>query len=259
MDQKWIYMLIILVALFFYVAYFIRKNNRLNREESERRAKEPIIPVKEDVVELKEVAQKDEKPVIKPEPPIPFGFKCAWLAVKTSDRRKLEKCLEIKEVKEANWSMGLEVAYEKGGRLFFTPAMDNWVIMIGVSLPDAIKDRQKLTDLLIKLSKEFGEAQYFGTHRVTEYQAWVKAVNGNIVRAVAYSGERQAFSWVAGEPTKIEKELGLDYKVEDSAKGTPDTVPSEMHVHQVSMDWSIDTFFENKTFSATNGIIGRLK
>ncbi|WP_169744615.1 hypothetical protein [Paenibacillus stellifer] len=39
------------------------------------------------------------------------------------------------------------------------------------------------------LSETFGEACYFGSHRIVDYYAWAKAKDGNISRGFGYLGE----------------------------------------------------------------------
>ncbi|MCF6174993.1 MAG: hypothetical protein L3J71_04460 [Victivallaceae bacterium] len=78
---------------------------------------------------------------------------------------------------------------------------------MGLPTGDSQKSIEKLENLLNKLSSEFGEAQFFGTHRVVEYHNWIKSVNGKIERIYAYIGESGENIKVYGEPT--ESEIGL--------------------------------------------------
>ena len=68
---------------------------------------------------------------------------------------------------------------------------------------------QELEILLNKLSLEFGEAQFFGNHRVVEYHNWMKSINGKTERIYAYIGERGENIKVFGNPSEIEKDLNL--------------------------------------------------
>ena len=95
--------------------------------------------------------------------------------------------------------------------MFITPPIDNWTLGVGMRLPtgDSKESIEQVSDLLKSLSKQFGEAQFFCTHRVVEYHCWIKSTNGQIDRIYSYLGERGANIEIQGEPTEIEKKYKL--------------------------------------------------
>ena len=67
----------------------------------------------------------------------------------------------------------------------------------------------ELENLLNALSAEFGEAQFFGTHRIVEFHCWMKSTNGKMKRIYSYVGESMENIKVFGEPTKAEEGMKL--------------------------------------------------
>ena len=141
--------------------------------------------------------------------PIDFGYKIVWIAVKTNDKQKLAKILNLKNNKLSNWKSGIENAYENS--VYITPQIGEWTLAVGMKLisGDSKESIEELEILLNKLSLEFGEAQFFGTHRVVEYHNWMKSVNGKTERIYAYIGESGENIKVFGNPSEIEKDLNL--------------------------------------------------
>lgn len=100
--------------------------------------------------------------------------------------------------------------------------MDGWSFIISRSLPYAEHDGQiqLLKDILTSLSREFGEAQYFGTYRVVGYDGWMKAANGRLERAYAVVDGGNTI--VEGEPTPVEKGYNLINTFSQEADDDPD-------------------------------------
>lgn len=178
------------------------------------------------------------------------------------------KSLGLTEIRDSNWSTGLEVANDTNGEVFVTSPLDEWVLVIGLSLPDSGDSERpdKITPILKNLSREFGEAQYFGSHRVVDFYAWAKSKDGEIVREYAYCGEKGETTWDIGEKTKEEIQLGINFFNENSPEALEDgywertdlTYPDEESVLGISRLWSIDTTFESKSYLPNNGIIGKI-
>ncbi|MBO8170903.1 MAG: hypothetical protein H0Z33_03320 [Bacillaceae bacterium] len=186
---------------------------------------------------------------VEPETPHPFGYKCSWLAIKTSDPKQVIQKLNLGNVREANWSQGLEAAYEMDGEVFVSPVLDEWVLVIGQSLPTAGDEGHpdEITPLIQDLGSQFEEVHYFSTHRVVEYHAWARVQNGEIVRAYAYLGESGETIWDKGDVTEAEKELDI-----------PGDYPDEEDVLRLAAKWSVDPAFEEATYDSGIGWIGEL-
>lgn len=214
---------------------------------------------------------KEDAKIIKnnePEKPKGFGYKCSWLAIKTEDIDKIIRVLDLKNVYISNWTNGLSAAHNFEKEVFISPQLGEWTLVIGNSLPSAEEDTSKdiVITMLKSLSKEFKEVQYFSTHRVVEYHAWAKAIDGEIKRAYCYIGEIAITRWNIGKKTEDEIELGFDFfdenlpeAIEDSYWERDDlTYPYEETVMQISKRWSIDTSFENSTYEKGLGKIGKI-
>ncbi|MFX4260916.1 hypothetical protein ACOBQJ_01820 [Pelotomaculum propionicicum] len=204
----------------------------------------------------------------KPEKPEPFGYNCAWLAIKTQDIDKVAKALELKNIRVANWTDGVEAWDEFNGEVFVSPPLGDWTIVIGISLPDMGDSRHpdKLTPLILKLSNVFDEVQYFGTQRTSEYHAWAKARNGVLIRAYAYVGDCGQTACNVGEKTIEEKKLGFNFFNEKSLEARKNgywdredlRYPREFDVLSIAREWSTDTLFESEEYPPGLGLIGLL-
>ena len=199
-----------------------------------------------------------------PDSAVSFGYKCIWFAVKTSNQEKLIELLKIKNVEKCNWKMGIDKAYK--GSIFITPAIDGWTLACGLGLPtgDSKESIKEVKKTLQTLSKEFGEAQFFCTHRVVEYHCWMKAINGQVTRVYSYLGEAGENIAIEGIPTDFEKKYKLINTFSEEAKGekyfedTNLVLPNEELLMQVAGHWSINpTELENrKDLTPSIGLIG---
>jgi hypothetical protein len=147
--------------------------------------------------------------MILPDNPVSFGYKCIWIAVRTNDKDKVAHMLGIKNKMACNWKYGIEKAYER--KVFISPSVGQWTFAIGWGLADftpksELEETIGLKAKIDALSKEFGEAQIFATHRVSDAHSWAKSINGQTVRYYAWAGESVL---IEGEPTTIEIELNL--------------------------------------------------
>ena len=132
----------------------------------------------------------DKETAVQADNPVPFGFKCAWLAIKTDDSHAVVQAIGLQNVRKSGWQKGVDAAYS--GEVFVTPPIKGWVLAASISLP-GIGDKtrpDRLSPLVESLGKKFSEVQYFGTHRVVEYHGWLRATKGEIVRRYAFLGER---------------------------------------------------------------------
>lgn len=181
-----------------------------------------------------------------PDSAIDFGYKCMWFAVKTDKRNRLAEILKLKNISNCNWQVGIDMAYN--GSVFITQAIDGWTLACGWELPhgDSKEGIEEVKNILQTLSKEFGEAQFFCTHRVTEYHCWIKATSGQVTRVYSYLGERGENIVIEGEPTDFEKKYKLVNTFSDEAKDEKYfdnenlIVPDEEFLMKVAEHWSID-------------------
>ncbi len=191
-----------------------------------------------------------------PDEPESFGYKCAWLAIRTTDMSSVARALGIKQTEPGTWSEGIRAAYE--GKVFITPPLGPWVLAVSISLPDSGQPgaQDHASPLIERLGKSFPEVQYFGTHRVVEWHAWARVVNGSVVRKFAYVGDQGEVPWEFGSPTPEEAALGPAYSRQEVDAGS---FPDETYVMALAARWSIDpSTLEEQNFGRGLGLIGVL-
>ncbi|HEU4496364.1 MAG TPA: hypothetical protein VFR70_04870 [Flavobacterium sp.] len=202
-----------------------------------------------------------------PDQPIGFGYKIVWIAAKTDKKIEFADILGLKNIQPSNWQSGIECAYKNS--VFITPQIGEWTLAAGWGLPggDNKQSVEKLEKMLNRLSCEFGEAQFFGTHRVAEYHNWMKSVNGKTERIYAYAGESGETLKVSGEPTEPEKELNLFNPPSEEAASESyseredlDYADEEL-VMKIANNWSIDPtrLAERTDIRKELGLIGKIK
>jgi hypothetical protein len=175
---------------------------------------------------------KNEVIAMEPDDPVPFGYKCAWLAIKNPNPEAVVNALGLVGAQKCGWKKGIEAAYR--GEFFITPAVNGWVLVVSIALPEIPdkKGEDRLLPLIAALGQRFHEVQYFGTHRIVEYHGWAKALEGKIVRRYAFLGERGETLCNEGPLTQEERKLDLIYS--DSKH------PSELDVMKLAGAWSIN-------------------
>ncbi len=167
------------------------------------KAKKGKIPLPHDNSGLENVVSDD---------PVIFGYKAAWLAIKSKDTQAICDSMQLVDCTAANWEKGVQTALEGSGQKFpvyVTPPVAGWtLVLLGLNLvADNAQTTQQIETLLCKLSDAFGECQYFGSYRVVDYTAWFKAIDGEIVRGFSFAdGEYHANS---GKTTQTELDIGL--------------------------------------------------
>jgi hypothetical protein len=198
--------------------------------------------------------------------PIGFGYKCRWIAIKTDDQQRVAHVLGLMNPQKSNWKSGINHAYDSS--IFISPSIDGWTLAVGWGLPagDSKQSMEQVKVLIKKLSTEFEEAQFFSTHRIVEFHAWMKGTNGNIDRLYSYLGKSNENIEIVGEPTEIETSLNLFNTFSEAAKenGYFDrndvTYPDEELLMNIAANWSIDpTTLDDRTGINGLGLVGRIR
>jgi hypothetical protein len=195
---------------------------------------------------------------------VSFGYKTVWFAIKTDNKKRISEILKLKNSKECNWKVGIAESYYNS--IYITPQIKEWTLVCGMDLLNG-NDKENLIfakKTIKALSEEFGEAQFFGSHRVVEYQSWMKAINGKIIRAYCYLGESAENLIVEGEPTDFEKQYKLINTLSKEAQDDKYFeredlfYPDEEFVMKVAENWSINPtkLEERKDIKNELGIIG---
>lgn len=176
--------------------------------------------------------------------PIPFGFKQTWIAIRTDDMDLLMKKInpENRVQKKTNWAKGLDAAY-KGGYTFVSPRITEWILIINPPVGvDVTNNFSKI--YLSKLSETFGEVQFFGNHRVSNYSEWAKFINGKLIRSFGVDDCELLSN--EGVRTKVEDELYKEsemkleeYGDEINEENITALMSGEEEVMRVAKAWSV--------------------
>jgi hypothetical protein len=129
-----------------------------------------------------------------------------WLAIKTSDIAKVQDALGLHNPTPCSISEGLGLGKMGDRKLFVSPPIDGWILVVGQGLPDPSDDVDIFYHFIMRLSRALGGVQFFCSNRALNHHAWVRAENNKIYRAYAWAGETL---WNEGEVTAAERELGL--------------------------------------------------
>ncbi|HBI46473.1 MAG TPA: hypothetical protein DDY78_27015 [Planctomycetales bacterium] len=149
------------------------------------------------------------RPVENPDRPLPFGPRVAWLAVENTDTEAVAKALVLRGARDATWAEGVKAAYQSS--VFVTPPLGDWTLAVSTALfpPDRVEVFVK--PLLERLSRQFGDAQYFCTQRDLELHVWARARQGRLVRGYGWLGQKGLTLWDEGAQTKEERDLGFHF------------------------------------------------
>ncbi|WP_379161712.1 hypothetical protein [Paenibacillus sp. sgz5001063] len=187
----------------------------------------------------------------RPDHPVSFGYKCQWYAVKTTDTEAVAQSFGLEDLQTANWQTGIAGAYT--GYYFFSPPVKGWTLVVNSHMADlGVPGEDNPKEVVKRLSAQFGEAYYFGTHRVVEYHAWIKGMQGKIIRAYGYVGESGDTLMDEGEITEEETANNLVF----SGSGR---VPNEEDVIEMASLWTVSPFLEEEDNETGNGLAGTAK
>jgi hypothetical protein len=193
-------------------------------------------------------------PQRKPTGPVPFGFKMGWIVVKSTSSAKVVSSVGIRSPRTASWQEGIDRAYN-AGLVFVSPPINDWVSVVGERLMqrNGRSSVEVISKEVVSLSSMFGEAQGFASHRVIEYQHWMLAKNGRLLRCFAYIGETGE-SWAnTGSLTDAERRLRFFSLPQEQWQ------PNEQDVMAVASGWSFDpTLLTATSGSASLGVLGEL-
>lgn len=185
-----------------------------------------------------------------PDPPAAFGFRMAWLAIRTNDTAHVAQVLRLEPIEKSNWRTGIGTVYDERlgeGRLYLTPPVNGWTFVVGLSLPQPLGRHfvDKCTTMLLDLAGAFPEAQYYLCYPPIDFFAWARLHDGKLVRAFAIGDE--GIIWNKGKPTRDERGLGLrlgEVRGVRSRKGDVgpplQIYPTEQHVMHLASCWSLD-------------------
>jgi hypothetical protein len=194
--------------------------------------------------------------------PVPFGPKMAWLALDTTDTEAVATAMGLREARAATWAEGIDAAYQSS--VFVTPPLADWTLAVGAALFPPDRADAFVKPLLERLSRQFGDAQYFCTHRDVELHVWARARQGQLVRAYGWLGEKSLTLWDEGAPTKEERDLGFRFSdgrspAAEQAQNKEAMLPGEEDVMLLASYWSIDpTTLDEQFKEPLMGLLGNV-
>ena len=113
-------------------------------------------------------------------------------------------------------------------------------------------------ELLNEKAKLFSELQYFVTQRVADYHAWVKYINGEMIRGYGWCGCGGRVFLNKGDLTDEEKRLGFTNLLpNEEADWDSHETPDEEYVLQLAAAWGVDPSFSAKDYPKSLGYICR--
>ena len=193
--------------------------------------------------------------------PAGFGYKIAWLAIRTEDTEAVAAALGVTDAHAASWAEGIDAVYGAAqGRapVFLAPVVDGWTLAVlgGGELFEGDGAGAGAVDLPL-LSRRFGEVQKFATHRVVEYQEWQRWVDGSPVRRYCWIGESGEIRFDEGEPVGAEGNL-LRAADLDGGWDAFDIANGET-VLAVAAEWSVNpTTLDERDDLPPRGLLGFL-
>jgi hypothetical protein len=126
-----------------------------------------------------------------------------WAVVRSTNTACLREFLGLDPVPLTPWSEAL--ARSREPELFVSPPVEGWTLLIGGDLPDPVADVDATYCFLLRLSREFGEVQFYSVDRVLNFHAWARYREGRVDRAYAWASETL---WNEGRMTLDERLLG---------------------------------------------------
>jgi len=182
-----------------------------------------------------------------------------WVAVRTHDPRLVQAALCVQNPRACAWSDALAAPFEP--RLFISPAVDGWVVVMGCDLPDPADDIDECYLFLTHLSHKLGEVQFFSRSRAVAHHGWARLNGGTVLRAYMWAGETL---WNQGARTEAERDLRLrclDYTEGAEVLGLSERDLLMLNTEKVirlAAAWSLDpTNLEAEALDA-KGIAGDL-
>lgn len=163
--------------------------------------------------------------LVSTEPDLPrlFGGRVGWFAVVSDDMALVARVLGLGAIQVANWKSGLKVACtpqppseSPNRRVFVTPPLDGWVLVVGASLPYPVEAdgsnneleriARRFDALMLRLASHFDQVQHFASYRTSNFVTWTRRTE-RTYRSFTYGDGCVYLN--RGAQTKAERERGL--------------------------------------------------
>lgn len=133
-----------------------------------------------------------------------FQAPTRWLAIRGHHPREVEEILGVQHSRACSWGDAIAAPFEP--RLFISPPVNGWIVVMGCDLPDPADDIDECFKFLAALSQRLGEVHFFARNRAVSHHGWARLEHGQVVRAYAWAGETL---WNQGAVTAAERDLQL--------------------------------------------------
>jgi len=189
-----------------------------------------------------------------------FNLPGRWLAIRSGNPQLVQAALGLNNPVPCSWEEGLSAAHEH--KLFISPAIRGWVLVMGSHLPEPSDDVDWSFHFLMELSRKLGHVQFFSLNRAVNHHAWVNAEFGVVHRAYVWAGKTL---WNQGAVSRAEIDLGLKcYHYGEGEEridyGRPD--PAALNTERLPLlasRWSLDpTSIDTRMLRENQGIAGQL-
>ena len=178
-----------------------------------------------------------------------------WLAVKGIHPSEVQAALQLHRPTSCSWEQGLAEARED--KLFISPPLAGWVLVVGSGLPEPSEDPDRCYRFLTALSRKLGHVQFFSVSRAVHYHCWAILERGRVFRAYAWGGETL---WNQGPLTAAEKELHvlcLEYASDQNPFALREALSANVEkVNQLAARWSLDPAAVPPEMWRGRGIVG---
>jgi len=152
----------------------------------------------------------------------------SWIAVRGGDQQGIADIMSLSNAHPATFAMGSFAAdidshsgfrddrNEVYARVFVTPQVDGWTLVVGRYCDPSDPDRsQDVLNLCLHLSARYGQAQAYFYSAQGDGSTWLAAENGSLLRrGSAMDGEECDETLCLGDPLPYEQQrraaLGLD-------------------------------------------------
>jgi hypothetical protein len=178
-----------------------------------------------------------------------------WLAVKSGSAAAVQAALHLQHVAPCSVEDGLVVAGR--GKLFVSPPISGWVLVVGPGLPEPSDDVDSCYRFLKELSRKLGNVQFYSVNRVLNHHAWALLDGGRVYRAYSWADETL---WNEGLLTAAERDLEMtcfDYGAEVNLYSSRDSLAGATEkLNQLAARWSVDPAAIPQATWKVHGIVG---
>jgi len=215
-------------------------------------------------VEIERSSTRGYQPLFKPSVTDSSAFRASalkrancWLAIRHSNPESVEKALGLHNSRPCSWAEGWLGSGD--GKLFVSPPVSGWVLVIGEAIPTPANDVDVCFRFLVDLSRKLGQVQFFQFDGIFNHHAWVRANGGRVIRAYAWAGETL---WNQGAATPAEIALKMKSRADESADAAalsfdPHVYVDADKVHLLAAHWSVDPEnVDERLMSREPGIVG---